>query len=254
MTASLRTLNLALTSDFPTTTNHAVVARIQSSGRSPRVAWVAPSSSAGRARFPTAQAEFRAFGVDHLDYCDVDDEPNVTQLDLLDRYDVVYLAGGDPILFRESIRRTGLGERLREFMAAGSLVVGASGGAMQLTMNVSLFRLLSVPVDEVVANRKEFDGLCAVGYEILPHLNRHDASFLEKVQRYSELVSHDIVALGDGAALVHSDGESTCFGEGVRFTRGVRSTIEARPNKPLQPTRAAEPNGQREPAGSGPRG
>ena len=233
------TLNLALTSDFPSTTNHAVVARIQSSGPSPRVAWVAPSSSAGRAHLPTAQAVFRALGVEHLEYCDIDDEPNAAQFDLLDRYDVVYLTGGDPILFRQNIRRTGFRERLREFIAAGRLVVGASGGAMQLTMNVSLFRLQSAPVDAVVANRAEFEGLCTVGYEILPHLNRHDASFLEKVQRYSELISHDIVALDDGAALVCDDSGSRSFGEAVRFTRGVRSTIEGRPNRPLQPPSGA---------------
>jgi len=219
------TVNLALTSDFPLTTNHAVVARIHSSGPSPRVAWVAPSASAGRARFPTAQAVFRRLGVEHLEYRDIDDEPNGRHVEPLDRYDVVYLSGGDPVLFRQNIRRTGFGERLREFIAAGRLVVGASGGAMQLTMNVSLFRLLSASVDDVVANRAEFDGLGAVGCEILPHLNRHDASFMEKVQRYSELVSHDIVALEDGAALVSSDGDSKCFGEGVRFARGVRSAM-----------------------------
>ena len=216
-------LNLVLTSDFPSTTNHAVVARIQAAGRSPRVAWVAPSSSAGPARFLTAQAVFRAFGVEHLEYCDIDDKPDAAQFALLDRYDVVYLTGGDPILFRQNMRRTGFGERLREFIAAGRLVVGASGGAMQPTMNVSLFRLLSAPIDEVVANRAEFDGLGTVDYELLPHLNRHDASFLEKVRRYSELVSYDVVALEDGAALVSSDGESKCFGECARFTCGVRT-------------------------------
>lgn len=221
-------MNLALTSDFPSTANPDVVARIQAVGRSPRVACVAPSTSTGRPRFPLAQVAFRSFGVERLEYVDIDSEPNAPQFALLDRYDVVYLTGGDPVVFRQNLLRTGLATRLREFASAGRLIVGASGGAMQLTRNVSLFRLLSGSVDEVVSNRVEFDGLDLVGYEILPHLNKHDASFLEKVRRYSELVPHDVVALEDGAAMVFDDdGDCRCFGQAVRYRGGVRESIEA---------------------------
>jgi hypothetical protein len=99
---------------------------------------------------------------------------------------------------------------------------------MQLTKNVSLFRLLSGTVDDVVRAHAEYDGLSMVGYEILPHLNRLDASFLERVRRYSELVPHDVVALEDGAAMMH-DGASSprCIGRAVRFRRGIESPIDA---------------------------
>jgi len=220
-------MNLLLTSDFPSTANDAVVARIRAVCPSPRVAWVAPSTSTGRARFPAAQAVFRSFGVADLEYCDIDNEPKVTQLSLLDRYDAVYLSGGDPLIFRNSIRRIGLGEGLREFAAAGRLIVGASGGAMQLTSNVSLFRLLSETLDAVVAARHEFGGLEIVGYEILPHLNKHDASFLEKVRRYSELVPAEVVAVEDGAALIiDGSGDCKCVGVAVRFRGGVQGPVE----------------------------
>ncbi len=120
----------------------------------------------------------------------------------------------------------------QRFAAAGRLIVGASGGAMQLTRNVSLFRLLSATVDAVVANRDEFGGLGIVGCEILPHLDKHDASFLEKVRKYSELVLDEIVAVEDGGALVVDDcGDFKCFGTAVRF-RG-RSPIEAAAAHPL---------------------
>ncbi len=82
-----------------------------------------------------------------------------------------------------------------QFLADGGLIVGASGGSMQLTKNVSLFRLLTESLEEVFANRDEYEGLGFAGYEILPHLNRLDTSFLETVQRYSERVTHDVIAL-----------------------------------------------------------
>ena len=99
---------------------------------------------------------------------------------------------------------------------------------MQLTRNVSLFRLLSATVDAVVANRDEFGGLGIVGCEILPHLDKHDASFLEKVRKYSELVLDEIVAVEDGGALVVDGcGDFKCFGTAVAIPRAVRSPIEA---------------------------
>ena len=98
---------------------------------------------------------------------------------------------------------------------------------MQFTPNVSLYRLLSAAVDTVVAERSDYCGLGLVDYELLPHLNRLDQAFIARVQRYSERVPCDIVALEDGAAIVHTDDGARCIGRAVRFRDGVRSVIEA---------------------------
>ncbi len=99
---------------------------------------------------------------------------------------------------------------------------------MQLTKNVSLFRLLSAPLDEVSGDRAEHEALGFVDYELLPHLNRFEAPFLETVRRYSERVPHDIIALADGAAVLHSSsGDYRCVGRAARFRNGVMSPIEA---------------------------
>jgi hypothetical protein len=101
---------------------------------------------------------------------------------------------------------------------------------MQLTRNVSLYRLLVLPLEEVLAARGEYEALGAADCEVLPHLNRHDPPFLETVRRYSEHVPHDIVALADGAALLCSaDGELRCAGAAVRFRGGVSTPLEDSP-------------------------
>jgi peptidase E len=215
---------VALTSDFPSTASSELVALIRAVSPRPRVAWVPPSASVGRDKFPIAQSCFRTLGMIHIDPWEMD-SPESSKPNALDRYDIVYLTGGDPILFLRNIRRTGFGERLREFLAAGPLVVGASGGAMQLAANISLVRLLSEPVTEVIATRSEFEGLGLLDYELLPHLNRHDPSFLEKVLTYSELIPHDIVAIADGAAIVLGNSESKYIGEAVRFSGGIRGPV-----------------------------
>jgi hypothetical protein len=69
---------------------------------------------------------------------------------------------------------------------------------MQLTKNVSLFRLLTAALDEVFENRGEYVALGVVDYESLPHWNRFEPSFLEIVRRYLERVDHDVIGLADG--------------------------------------------------------
>ena len=106
---------------------------------------------------------------------------------------------------------------------------------MQLTKNVSLFRLLDTSLDEVIARRSEYESFGNVAHEILPHLNRLAPSFLELVWRYSECVGHDVLALADGAALLYSNSDDhRCLGQVVRFCDGAASEIGLRPNKRVQ--------------------
>ncbi len=194
----------------------------------PRIAWIPPFSAMGRERFPAACELFASYGFPDVDYCDIDEEIADEQLARLNQYDVIYLTGGDPIGFRRNILRAGLASRLRECIAAGRMIVGASGGSLQLTKNLSLFRLLSAPLDEVCGDRAEHEALGVVDYELLPHLNRFEAPFLDTVRRYSERVPHDIIALADGAALLHmSSSDYRCVGRAARFRNGVMSPIEA---------------------------
>jgi len=161
-----------------------------------------------------------------LEYCDIDQEPDERQLDQLDRFDIIYLSGGDPIGFRLNLLMRGLDAALRACATKGRLIVAASGGAMQFTKNVSLFRLLTSTVQAAIAERDAYEAIGMVDYELLPHLNRHGGEFLEKVRRYSEQVPHDIVALDDGAAILHdSEVGFRCDGHAARFRRGQRAPV-----------------------------
>jgi peptidase E len=214
-------MNLALSSDFPSTANTDLVSLMRSVDPNPRIAWVSPAGAIGPARFPLAQAGFLSCGLTQLERISLDAHRDAQHFDLLDRFDIVYLSGGDPVVFRQDLQRCRLDVTLREFAMAGRLIVGASGGAMQLTSNVSLFRLLSADVEAVMSNRPECAGLGFVDYELLPHLNRHDAAFLEKVRRYSERVPHDVVALADGAVAFSSGKrDCRCSGHAARYRGG----------------------------------
>lgn len=98
---------------------------------------------------------------------------------------------------------------------------------MQLTKNVSLFRLSTVPLDEVIKELREYEALGIVDYEILPHYNRFEPSFLEMVRLYSKQVDHDVIGLADGAAVLHRSRDNFwCVGQATRFRAGVMTPIK----------------------------
>jgi len=214
-------LNLALTSDLPSTANQMVFDLMRLRHPQPQISWIAPFTRTGREHFPIAQNQFSAYGFSDIEYCDIDEKPNENQLAALEQCDVIYLTGGDPIGFRKNILRSGLSIQLRNSLVAGCLVVAASGGSMQLTKNVSIFRLLTVPLDKVLAEHHEYEALGIVDYEILPHVNRLESSFLEKVRRYSSRIAHDVIGLADGAALLYINKDDyLCTGQVTRFRKG----------------------------------
>jgi peptidase E len=220
-------IKLVLTSDFPSTGNDQVFAWMRATSARPRIAWIPPFTDTGHKRFAQAQTRFASHGFDRLEYCDIDEQINRIQLSQLASYDIIYLTGGDPLRFRRNILRSELSGWLHQCLGAGRLVVAASGGSMQLTQNVSLFRLLIATIDEVLANRSDYQALGLVAYEILPHLNICDPHFLEQVRGYSERVEHDIIGLDDGAAVFHASRDDyQCTGRVRRFRNGVVSSIE----------------------------
>lgn len=213
-------MNLILTSDFPSSLNADLVARLPAWGRGARVAWIAPAPSSRLIHFPRARWRFRSIGIRNLEFVDAG-APGPEQGELTN-FDAIYLSGGDPIRFRRRLADSGLGDQIREFAGTGRPVIAASGGAMQLTGNVSLYRLLSVPLARVVSERDSFQALGLAEFEILPHLNRHDHRFLDLVSRYSAAVDPDVIALEDGAAILCSGtAVPQCIGRAVCYRRGA---------------------------------
>jgi peptidase E len=204
---------------------------MRSVGPNPRGVWISPQTTTGHEKFPEARAAFQRLGFETVERCDIDEEPDSGQLAALHQFDVIYLSGGDPLVFRQNLLRTGLDHRLRECWLAGRVVVAASGGAMQLTANVSLFRLLNVAFGDALAEHGGYAGLRLVPYELLPHLNRFEPTFLELVRRYSERLSCDVLALSDAAAVVHHDADPCrVHGEAVWLRRGIVTRIDSRAN------------------------
>lgn len=214
-------MKLILASDFPESPTPSVVAALQERAVDPRIAWIPPHTDATGAVFAAAQARFEALGLTQLECLDIDEDCDPVQLAYLHEFAVIVLSDGDPVRFRYNAMRSGLLGRLRQCVTAGCTIVGIGGGALLLTPNVSVLRLEHEALDAVMATRGRFDALAAVPYELLPHADRRQPSFLATVQEYSARVEHDVVALADGGVLFHN-GTGAPAGEGgiTRYRKG----------------------------------
>jgi dipeptidase E len=214
-------MNVILTSDFPATPTSEIVDRVRATAAAPRIAWVASYTDTDGGVFGEARRQFQRLGFEGVECVDIDQDRDDVQIAYLHEFDVIYLSGGDPVRFRYNAIRSGLAGRLRQCLAGNRLVVAAGGGSLLLTPNVSLVRLDEEPVDRVLAERPRFDALGAVSYELLPHSNRRDATFLDRVRAYSSAVPNDIVCLSDGGAMFCS-GRDTYTGVGpiARYRKG----------------------------------
>ncbi len=205
-------MKVMLSSNFPRPGNQATAARLRREGVE-RIHWLpgAPDEE----RYRSACAEFAAH-----DFFDVQAvAASTVQVGSFSAADGLYFSGGNPLVFGSALARSTVAAQLSQFTEPWLL--GASGGAMQLTPNLSLFRLQQHDVAEVLRERERFAALGMVAFEVLPHSDLQSASLLDAVRHYSEGVDNDIWYLADGAAVwqdasgsLSTTGEARCLRRG----------------------------------------
>jgi|688.fasta_scaffold679388_2 hypothetical protein len=205
-------MKVMLSSNFPRLGNEAAAARLRLEGVE-RIHWL--SGAPDEERYKSACAEFAAH--DFFDVRAV--AAGTVQIGDLSAADGLYFSGGNPLVFSAALARSPVAAQIARFTEPWLL--GASGGAMQLTPNISLFRLQHHSVAEVLRDRDQFAALGMVDFEVLPHSDRHPASLLDAVRHYSEGVDNDIWTLADGAAVwqdasgaLSTTGDARCLRRG----------------------------------------
>jgi hypothetical protein len=201
-----------LSSNFPRPGNEAIAAHLRLEGVE-RIHWLAGSPD--EQRYKSACAEFAAH-----DFFDVQAVAAGTlAIGGLSATDGLYFSGGDPLVFSAALARSTVAAQLARFTEPWLL--GASGGGMQLTPNLSLFRLQQHSVGEVLQERDRFAALGIVAFEVLPHSDRHPASLLDAVRQYSEGVANDIWCMADGSAVWQdASGSPSVIGDARCLRRG----------------------------------
>jgi dipeptidase E len=208
---------LILTSSFPGEGNDEVFRYLTQINANPRIAWIAPVPDVSGKYFQIARDAFAKHGFTRVRGIELDDMASAGVLG--SAFDFVYLTGGNPIIFRDNSLRAGLSSRLQAFLDGGGLIIGASGGAMVLTRNVALFRLEGGTLADAVASHDALKAMGLLDYEVLPHANRFGAALRDELGGYARRVGCDVIALHDGAAIIHATAaDYGCIGTVTRYT------------------------------------
>lgn len=207
---------LILTSSFPVEGNDEVFQYLTQVNANPRIAWIPPVPDISGRYFQIARDAFAKHGFTRLQGINLDDLHNAGELSAA--FDLVYLTGGNPIVFRDNSLSVGLSSRLRAFLNRGGVIIGASGGAMLLTRNVALFRLEGGTFSDAVASHDALTATGLLDYEMLPHANRFGVTVIEQLGEYARRVACDVIALNDGAAIIHTTAtDYGCIGVVMRY-------------------------------------
>lgn len=191
-------MRLLLTSNFPRPGNDDVAAVVRDAvGHGAGLEWLSPAD--GAARFDEVHKELGAYGIHAVHALDR------TALVSPTTGACLLLSGGDPIGYREELAQPPLRAWLQHRLVSAPVIVAASGGAMQLTPNVSLFRLLQSDVQTVLRERSHYIALGCAPFEVLPHFDRQVPAVIEQVREYSAQAAVDIWCLPDGAAVVWNE-------------------------------------------------
>jgi len=82
---------------------------------------------------------------------------------------------------------------------------------MLLTRNVALFRLESATFADALTSHATLGALAFVDYEMLPHANRFLSALPGELDGYARQVGCDVIALDDGAAVIHTTATDYVF-------------------------------------------
>ena len=111
--------------------------------------------------------------------------------------DVVYVCGGNTFVYLDKIRKTGLDEKIKEFVKAGKVYFGVSAGSYIACPNINMATWKHANVN--IVNIQDLTSLNLVPFLITAHFKEEYRSIIEKAARKTSCY---IIALTDKQAVL----------------------------------------------------
>ncbi|MGA9290050.1 MAG: Type 1 glutamine amidotransferase-like domain-containing protein [Anaerobacillus sp.] len=167
-----------------------------------KVGYLPSTEDIDRKYFKTKVQYYREYGVKDLLFFDLYSEFNLSKIKELMQCDIIHLSAGNPLEFRNAIKYRKMDKVLWDYFNNDGTIVGVSGGAVQLGHSTKLFQLFT----DTLGN-EDSESLQFVDFEFLPHYNRWNDDFKQKVLAYSQETGTKVYAGNDGDGLI-VDGDS----------------------------------------------
>lgn len=153
-----------------------------------KIGYIPSTEDENKTFFQKKVRDYSKYGVNHIIFFDLYEEFSMEGIDELLSCDIIHLSAGNPIEFGEAIKNRNLKKVLCTYYEKGGIIVGVSGGAVQLGKSTKLFQLF------VENYTDESETLELVDFEFLPHYNRWEDSYKEKVVEYAKKTNTTVYA------------------------------------------------------------
>ena len=142
----------------------------------------------------------------------------------LNKYDTVYISGGNTYNLLEELNNSKFKENLVEFAKNNSIVYGGSAGAIILGKNIL------TSGDEDHTNLEDYSGINLIdGYSIWPHYRSEDE---EEIKEYISEFDEGIIAIPEESSLYVEDDQVWAVGEkNVVIYKNINWVEILEPNK-----------------------
>lgn len=182
-----------------------------------------PSGGDKKRKYYTENCEYyKKLGFEDFFFFDLDDEYDELRINELLSCNIIHLSAGDPLYFVQNIKKRNFVNVLRYFVDQGGILVGVSGGSLQLTKTVAIYKSSIGNLRDVTY--EDYLGLSAlnlVDFEFLPHYNRWSQDFIDTVKAYSAKFSCLIYACRDGDGILVNNNEIEFIGNITKIENGV---------------------------------
>jgi len=171
--------------------------------------------------FLRAMRRYRSVGIQRFFTIDPAVPPHASEIELLLKSDVIYLAGGNTYTFLYHLRRSGLLKHLKRFAQEGGVLAGLSAGAILMTPSIALAGIPSYDVDENEVGLKgdsALQALALVPFEFSPHDTSSEIRKKELMQ-HAQAIDKPVFSVADGSGLVVEGESIRLIGSGKIYFR-----------------------------------
>lgn len=148
---------------------------------------------------------------------DLKQENEKSLRNILEKFDVVYVEGGNTFYLLKYIRESGFDKAMLSFLKKGKIYVGVSAGSIVAGPNIELAGWKNV--DKNIIGLKNLTGLNLVPFAIFPHFEK---SYLEILEKFTSKIDYPVVALSDAQAVLVKNKVYKIIGKGERHIFNTR--------------------------------
>lgn len=127
---------------------------------------------------------------------------NVSAAGNINRFDVIYVCGGNTFFLMQKLRETGLDKKIIELVRKGVVYVGASAGSVIAGPDISI----AAPFDKNDIGLKDTTGLHLTDKVTSPHYKDEEKNIIDE---FKKKLPYPVIPLTDNQALEETDDYST---------------------------------------------